>query len=213
IVSRESSRVGVVYLHGQPIVSLNMDGKERLCLAQISNTLLKNFSYNEIHNRLRVALGITCVQCTPVQLEVLRKAGAMPSSSRRCGMITKREAERLVHSFLDDVIPPKLPDDFTFRVQHDCGWGCRGAFVPSRYNSSRAKCIKCLICDVYFSPNKFIFHFHKSINSKYNHPDAANFNSWRRHMKLIDEKKQGEIVLNAWEDVKAMFNGGNRRRL
>jgi len=38
-----------------------IDGKERLCLAQISNTLLKNFSYNEIHNR-RVALGITCVQ-------------------------------------------------------------------------------------------------------------------------------------------------------
>ena len=43
------------------IVSLMIDGKERLCLAQISNTLLKNFSYNEIHNR-RVALGITCVQ-------------------------------------------------------------------------------------------------------------------------------------------------------
>ena len=44
-----------------------MEGKERLCLAQISNTLLKDYSYNEIHNR-RVALGITCVQCTPVQV-------------------------------------------------------------------------------------------------------------------------------------------------
>ena len=58
-----------------------MDAKERLCLAQISNTLLKDYSYNEIHNR-RVALGITCVQCTPVQLEILRRAGAMPISSR-----------------------------------------------------------------------------------------------------------------------------------
>ena len=46
-----------------------MDGKERLCLAQISNTLLKDYSYNEIHNR-RVALGITCVQCTPVQVSL-----------------------------------------------------------------------------------------------------------------------------------------------
>ena len=46
-----------------------MDGKERLCLAQISNTLLKDYSYNEIHNR-RVALGITCVQCTPVQASI-----------------------------------------------------------------------------------------------------------------------------------------------
>ena len=80
-LTRDPGKVGMVYLHGQQIVSLTMEGKERLCLAQISNTLLKNFSYNEIHNR-RVALGITCVQCTPVQLEILRKAGAMPSSSR-----------------------------------------------------------------------------------------------------------------------------------
>ena len=56
-------------LHGVRIVSLFMDGKERLCLAQISNTLLKDYSYNEIHNR-RVALGITCVQCTPVQVGI-----------------------------------------------------------------------------------------------------------------------------------------------
>ena len=54
-------QVGSVRLRGVSIVSLMIDGKERLCLAQISNTLLKTFSYNEIHNR-RVALGITCVQ-------------------------------------------------------------------------------------------------------------------------------------------------------
>ena len=76
------NQVGTVILHGIPIVSLFIDGRERLCLAQISNTLLKEYSYNEIHNR-RVALGITCVQCTPVQLEILRRAGAMPISSRR----------------------------------------------------------------------------------------------------------------------------------
>ncbi len=74
--------VSRVLLHGVSIVALTMDKKERLCLAQISNTLLKDYSYNEIHNR-RVALGITCVQCTPVQLEILRRAGAMPASSRR----------------------------------------------------------------------------------------------------------------------------------
>ncbi len=61
------AQVGTVFLYGVRIVSLSMDGKERLCLAQISNTLLKEYSYNEIHNR-RVALGITCVQCTPVQV-------------------------------------------------------------------------------------------------------------------------------------------------
>ena len=205
------NHVSTVVLSGVPIVSLYIDGKERLCLAQISNTLLKQFSYNEIHNR-RVALGITCVQCTPVQLEILRRAGAMPISSRRCGMITKREAERLVKSFLEDNRPPKLPDNFYFEVFHLCGWGCKGKFEPSRYNSSRAKCIRCNFCNLYFSPNKFIFHFHRVADSKYNHPDAANFNSWRRHLNLLKGNDNDDIH-HAWEDVKAMFNGGSRKRM
>ncbi|KAK7478402.1 hypothetical protein BaRGS_00030327 [Batillaria attramentaria] len=204
------NHVSTVMLSGEAIVSLSIDGKERLCLAQISNTLLKDYSYNEIHNR-RVALGITCVQCTPVQLEILRRAGAMPVSSRRCGMITKREAERLVKSFLEDAEPPKLPEDFAFQVYHECGWGCHGYFEPARYNSSRAKCIKCGFCSVYFSPNKFIFHFHRTSETKYHHPDAANFNSWRRHLKLVGGGTDEEM--HVWEDVKAMFNGGTRKRV
>ena len=40
----------------------------------------------------------------------------MPISSRRCGMITKREAERLCKSFLGDNAPPKLPENFAFEV-------------------------------------------------------------------------------------------------
>ncbi|KAM3874122.1 SKI family transcriptional corepressor 2 [Diretmus argenteus] len=204
------NQVGQVILYGVPIVSLVIDNTERLCLAQISNTLLKNYSYNEIHNR-RVALGITCVQCTPVQLEILRRAGAMPISSRRCGMITKREAERLCKSFLGENAPPKLPDNFAFDVSHECAWGCRGNFIPARYNSSRAKCIKCSYCNMYFSPNKFIFHSHRTPDAKYTQPDAANFNSWRRHLKLSEKIPPDDLVF-AWEDVKAMFNGGSRKR-
>ncbi|KAH8236308.1 hypothetical protein KR032_006876, partial [Drosophila birchii] len=206
--------VSTVLLYGVPIVSLYIEGQERLCLAQISNTLLKQFSYNEIHNR-RVALGITCVQCTPVQLEILRRAGAMPVSSRRCGMITRREAERLCKSFLGDNTPPRLPEDFAFSVQHKCAWGCRGSFLPSRYNSSRAKCIKCSYCGMFFSPNKFIFHSHRiTSNDRYVQPDAANFNSWRRHMTLLNGNNiSDEKITHAWEDVKAMFNGGTRKRL
>lgn len=136
----------------------------------------------------------------------------MPVSSRRCGMITRREAERLCKSFLGDNAPPRLPDDFSFSVFHECAWGCRGQFLPSRYNSSRAKCIKCTYCGLFFSPNKFIFHSHRvGPGDKYIQPDAANFNSWRRHMKLSGVAPE-EIVF-AWEDVKAMFNGGTRKRL
>jgi len=39
-------QIGTVILYGVPIVSLMMDNKERLCLAQISSTLLKDYSYN-----------------------------------------------------------------------------------------------------------------------------------------------------------------------
>ena len=69
-------------------------------------------------------------------------------------MITRREAERLCKSFLGDNSPPRLPDSFAFEILHDCAWGCRGQFVPARYNSSRAKCIKCSYCAIFFSPNK-----------------------------------------------------------
>lgn len=50
-ITINNNEVRNVMLYGIPIVSLVMDGQERLCLAQISNTLLKQFSYNEIHNR------------------------------------------------------------------------------------------------------------------------------------------------------------------
>ena len=151
-------------------------------------------------------------------------------------MITRREAERLCKSFLGDNSPPRLPDNFAFEIVHDCAWGCRGQFVPGRYNSSRAKCIKCSYCAIFFSPNKvgqervapmflvsesvftncsllqFVFHSHRlAEGGKYVQPDAANFNSWRRHIRLLGDPP--DEVVHSWEDVKAMFNGGTRKRM
>ncbi|XP_010154244.1 PREDICTED: SKI family transcriptional corepressor 1-like, partial [Eurypyga helias] len=102
------NQVGETSLYGVPIVSLVIDGQERLGPAPISKTLGKN-------------------------------------------------AERLCKSFLGEHKPPKLPENFAFDVVHECAWGSRGSFIPARYNSSRAKCIKCSYCSMYFSPNKFIF--------------------------------------------------------
>lgn len=201
-----------VELFGVSIVALTINGKQRLCLAQISNTLLKDLSYNEIHNR-RVALGITCIQCTPIQLEILRRAGAMPSSSRRCGMITLREAERLCRSFLVEEQPPELPENFYFTVGHKVNYGCKGRFVPARYISSRAKCIECFYCGEFYSPNKFIFHSHRQPhNTDCNPPDSPNINSWRKHIDLDWNHEHSQEIKYAWEDVKSLFNGGTRRR-
>jgi hypothetical protein len=171
---------------------------------------------------LGVALGINCIQCNSSQLELLRNAGAMPLSSRRCGMITKSEAERLVKSFLEDIKPPRIPPALSFDVEHECGHGSRGTFFPSLYNSSRAKCIRCFYCSQFFSPNKFIFHSHDdpakdplrrrlSPTSQINQHGLANFNSWRRHITIINEHKSEELN-TAWEEVKTIFNGGKRKR-
>ena len=54
---------------------------------------------------------------------------------------------------------------------------------------------------MFFSPNKFIFHYHRTSESLYKHPDAANFNSWRRHLNLSDPDASDELQ-HAWEDVK-----------
>lgn len=63
----------------------------------------------------------------------------------------------------------------------------------------RAKCIKCVYCGLFFSPNKFIFHSHRLPNSKYVQPDAANFNSWRRHIRLVGSPEPSDQVIFAWE--------------
>ena len=57
-----------------------------------------------------------------------------------------------------------------------------------------------------------MFHSHRlSETGKYVQPDAANFNSWRRHVRLLGDPP--DEVVHSWEDVKAMFNGGTRKRM
>jgi hypothetical protein len=70
---------------------------------------------------------------------------------------------------------------------------------------------RCSYCDSFLSPNKFIFHSHRLPNVSYVQPDSPNFNAWRRHLRLHNPSKS-EDLRDAWEDVKAMFNGGNRKR-
>lgn len=63
---------------------------------------------------------------------------------------------------------------------------------------------------------QFIFHWHAEqprapprvahaadCPSGYRHPDAANFNAWRRHLHLSDPNASEETV-HKWEDVKGI---------
>ena len=47
-----------------------------------------------------------------------------------------------------------------------------------------------------------MFHSHRlAEGGKYVQPDAANFNSWRRHIRLLGDP--ADEVVHSWEDVKA----------
>ena len=80
--------------------------------------------------------------------------------------------------------------------------------------------MQCIIADKLLSDKNNtirlrVDHFVSNLrmpDSKYNHPDAANFNSWRRHLALTGPNPSDDLS-HAWEDVKAMFNGGSRKRV
>ncbi|KAF6776306.1 hypothetical protein AHF37_04654 [Paragonimus kellicotti] len=84
-------------------------------------------------------------------------------------------------------------------------------------NKSSAFLLGRIPSQTFLSPNKFIFHSHVPHHldavqvNEYRHPDAANFNAWRRHL-FLDHPNPSLSTIYAWEDVKAMFNGGNRKR-
>ena len=47
---------------------------------------------------------------------------------------------------------------------------------------------------------KFFQYCRVTEETKYIQPDAANFNSWRRHIRLVGDPP--DEVVHAWEDVK-----------
>ena len=57
-----------------------------------------------------------------------------------------------------------------------------------------------------------MFHSHRlAEGGKYVQPDAANFNSWRRHIRLLGDP--ADEVVHSWEDVKASAPKSSIRRL
>ncbi len=54
--------------------------------------------------------------------------------------------------------------------------------------------------------NSFIHDRSAVEGAEYRHPDAANFNAWRRHLRLA-EGDATESMQHAWEDVKGVKSG------
>ncbi|XP_044301179.1 ski oncogene isoform X2 [Varanus komodoensis] len=218
-------------LEGETISCFVVGGEKRLCLPQILNSVLRDFSLQQI-NAVCDELHIYCSRCTADQLEILKVMGILPFSAPSCGLITKTDAERLCNALLyGGAYPPgrckkeypggahggplELELELTersFKVYHECFGKCKGLVVPELYSSPGAACIQCLDCRLMYPPHKFVIHSHKSLENRTCHWgfDSAN---WRAYILLSQDyagKEEKARLGQCLDEMKEKFDYSNR---
>ncbi|XP_071386444.1 v-ski avian sarcoma viral oncogene homolog b [Centroberyx affinis] len=188
-------------LEREPISCFVVGGEKRLCLPQILNSVLRDFSLQQI-NSVCDDLHIYCSRCTADQLEILKVVGILPFSAPSCGLITQTDAERLCNALIyGGTYPPHCNKELvgslelertekSFKVYHECFGRCKGLFVPELYTSPSAACIQCMDCRLMYPPHKFVVHSHKRLENRTVHWgfDSAN---WRAYV-LLDPDYTGK---------------------
>ncbi|KAM3617474.1 uncharacterized protein V6R79_006685 [Siganus canaliculatus] len=211
-------------LEGETISCFVVGGEKRLCLPQILNTVLRDFTLQQI-NSVCDELHIYCSRCTADQLEILKVMGILPFSAPSCGLITKTDAERLCNALIyGGAYPPRCKKELSggsleleltersFKVYHECFGKCKGLFVPELYTSPNAACIQCMDCRLMYPTNKFVVHSHKAQENRTCHWgfDSAN---WRAYILLgqdytgKEEKARLEQIL---DEIKEKFDFANK---
>ena len=212
-------------LEGETISCFVVGGEKRLCLPQILNSVLRDFSLQQI-NSVCDELHIYCSRCTADQLEILKVMGILPFSAPSCGLITKTDAERLCNALLyGGAYPPPCKKELaaslalglelserSVRVYHECFGKCKGLLVPELYSSPSAACIQCLDCRLMYPPHKFVVHSHKALENRTCHWgfDSAN---WRAYILLSQDytgKEEQARLGRCLDDVKEKFDYANK---
>ncbi|XP_074499232.1 v-ski avian sarcoma viral oncogene homolog a [Sebastes fasciatus] len=216
-------------LEAETISCFVVGGEKRLCLPQILNTVLRDFTLQQI-NSVCDDLHIYCSRCTADQLDILKVMGILPFSAPSCGLITKTDAERLCNALIyGGAYPPRCKKELggggggggslelelterSFKVYHECFGKCKGLFVPELYSSPNAACIQCMDCRLMYPTHKFVVHSHKAQENRTCHWgfDSAN---WRAYILLgqdysgKEEKARLEQLL---DDIKEKFDFANK---
>lgn len=190
-------------LERETISCFVVGGEKRLCLPQILNSVLRDFTLQQI-NAVCDEMHIYCSRCTAEQLEILKIMGILPFSAPSCGLITQTDAERLCNSLLHGgALPPSLDKelacsfaelDYTdraFKVYHECFGKCKGLFLPGLYTSPHAACIQCLDCRLIFPTQKFVVHSHKRLENRTCHWGFDSSN-WRAYILLDQDYAEKE---------------------
>jgi len=205
-------------LEGETISCFIVGGEKRLCLPQILNTVLREFSLQQI-NAVCDDLQIYCSRCNPEQLDTLKVCGILPVSAPSCGLITKTDAERLCCALLHsnppravhDLPPEKRP--YSFKIYHECFGKCTGIYTPEHYSSPYARCIECVECHGLFSPQRFVCHAHRAVENRTCHWGFDSTN-WRFYMLLAKKQEPMEQLQSLLDEMKSRFdyNSKHKRR-
>lgn len=208
-------------LEGERISCFVVGGERRLCLPQILNTVLQDFSLQQI-NQVCDELQIYCSRCTRDQLEELKHSGILPRNAPSCGLITQTDAERLVSALLlrtescdpsqislaQDCLDKKMCKNeeeeesiVKFKVYHECFGKCKGIFDAKLFETDDSVCIECLECGYQFSPQRFVRHAHRSLENRTCHWgfDSAN---WRSYLLLSRDQQHYNKSLILFRELK-----------
>ncbi|XP_068460174.1 ski-like protein [Clinocottus analis] len=214
-------------LEGESISCFVVGGEKRLCLPQVLNSVLRDFSLQQI-NTVCDELYVYCSRCDAEQLHILKVLGILPFNAPSCGLITLTDAQRLCNALLRP--GAALPTDpsgklltqgllkeseASFQVEHQCLGKCQGLFVPQFYTQPEAPCIQCVECQLLFSPQKFVMHSHKSPDKRTCHWgfDSAKWPCYlqlaRKYQGMPEEPKLKQLL----DEVKEKFHYEMKRLL
>ncbi|XP_026169545.1 ski-like protein [Mastacembelus armatus] len=214
-------------LEGESISCFVVGGEKRLCLPQVLNSVLRDFSLQQI-NTVCDELYVYCSRCDAEQLHILKVLGILPFNAPSCGLITLTDAQRLCNALLrPGAALPADPSgklsaqgllkesEASFQVEHQCLGKCQGLFVPQFYTQPEAPCIQCVECQLLFSPQKFVMHSHKSPDKRTCHWgfDSAKWPCYlqlaRKYQGTPEEPKLKQLL----NEVKEKFHYQPKRSL
>lgn len=195
-------------LEGHRISCFDIEGEKRLCLPQIINCILSDFSLSQInaaYDELRIFTSL----CSGGQLDVLKRLKVLPPNAVSCGLITKSNAERLCSYLLRRTTAPLARDIPTvaedgFGVGHKCFGRGRGFFVRRRYLSASSPAIRCCDCFGMFTPSEFVCHSHHALENRVCHW-GFDSSRWRNYLLLSKNQPITESLKKEFEDVKALY--------
>ncbi|KAH9420485.1 hypothetical protein DERP_000911 [Dermatophagoides pteronyssinus] len=160
-------------LEGELIACFMVGGELRLCVPQIFNIVLRDFTLQQI-NQVIEELQINCSTCTRDQMEVLKLNGDIPPMAPSCGLITKTDAHRLCSTLLGsstggscvgvgvgNITETTFINEPYILVYHECFGRCIGRYLPTLYTNDLAQCIQCNECMSLFTTFSFVCHSHK----------------------------------------------------